>query len=391
MGFNISASSATLIARLTPYGRERLLSGNLNVITKFSLGDSDANYYTSALLGTGEVPNMGGIIGTNGNFSNSTTEGLGIKYPINFNPTTLFKPIKAVSTQIVKTSVKFQQVVIGSTGLTTTLINRNNTSASSTNLFASFGLPITTTDKQYFESLTNSNGGFADTALSGLNQDNAIVIGLDQQYYGEEIDGKSIKLSLGVYDIYGTFQKSNKSVEQQDANFRQQPTTNALKIGNPIVMLFSDSIQKPNNESGKSWSTGYAQLKPFSVGGKNQFNYITTTSLSQVKDKAVGVAYLDKGFMVITDPTIVAAASASTPTLTFRSVSTDVVQNITCIKDNNEFVSSRNSTFSNGDIIRMTELGLYDVNDRLIALAKSDRQLELAPYDFLAFSVKISV
>lgn len=44
MGFIPNATTTTLTAKLTPIGRQLLRSTNNNLITKFSLGDSDANY-----------------------------------------------------------------------------------------------------------------------------------------------------------------------------------------------------------------------------------------------------------------------------------------------------------------------------------------------------------
>ena len=45
MGYIASSSTTTVTARLTPYGRKKLLStSNSDIISSFALGDSDANY-----------------------------------------------------------------------------------------------------------------------------------------------------------------------------------------------------------------------------------------------------------------------------------------------------------------------------------------------------------
>ena len=66
MGFVGTASTLSLTAKMTPYGKKLLLSQPAStVIKKFTLGDSDANYYTSVMLATGEVPEMSGDYNTN--------------------------------------------------------------------------------------------------------------------------------------------------------------------------------------------------------------------------------------------------------------------------------------------------------------------------------------
>jgi len=395
MGFNTSATSVTLIARLTPFGRERLLSGDINVIRKFSIGDSDANYRTSEPLITGEVPNIGGLIGGDYSFTNSSTNGLKIKFPVSYNIGQTFKPIEQSSFSVDSEVVKLGRVTLTGSGITQNVLVRTNTTESLTNLFASFGLPITDTDKAYFDGLTNANGGYSDTSLSGFNEDNVLLIGIDQNYFGEQIDGKSIKITLdnGVlsYDIYSTYQKSNLTTDNQDAKYRESSTTNLRKIGDPIVALFCDDIQRPNNDPAKSWATGYGEAKPFSVGNKIQFNYIAAPSLSQIVDKSVGACYLDKGFIVITDPTLVSTFSGEAITVSYNSIATEVFQSISCIKERNEFTKSVNPTYINTDIIRMSELGLYDGNDNLIAIAKPDRHIELPSIGFSVLSVKLMV
>ena len=67
MGFVGSASTLSLTAKMTPYGKSLLLSQPASaIIKKFSLGDSDANYYTSVALTTGQVPEISGDYNTNG-------------------------------------------------------------------------------------------------------------------------------------------------------------------------------------------------------------------------------------------------------------------------------------------------------------------------------------
>jgi hypothetical protein len=51
-----TAATQTLIAKLTPLGRQLLVTSNNTLITSFSLGDSDANYNALLPLTTGQIP-----------------------------------------------------------------------------------------------------------------------------------------------------------------------------------------------------------------------------------------------------------------------------------------------------------------------------------------------
>jgi high-affinity K+ transport system ATPase subunit B len=62
MGYNTTAATQTLIAKLTPLGRQLLVTSNNTLITSFSLGDSDANYNALLPLLLGKYQQNLGII-----------------------------------------------------------------------------------------------------------------------------------------------------------------------------------------------------------------------------------------------------------------------------------------------------------------------------------------
>lgn len=400
MGFNTTATTNTLIARLTPYGRQRLLVNDINIITKFSIGDSDANYYTDEPLVSGEVPNIGGTL-TNGSLpTNSSCNDSEIRNKISVTPSGgKYKNIEPTSYMVTTDTIKLGSTTVSGSLLSQNILDRNLISGSAssiTNLFKTFGLPITDINKQYYTTILDANGGYANTSLSGMNQDKVLVIGIPEDKYGEMIDGKSIKVSLtssgGTYNIYGTYQKSGLTTQQQDNQYKESINSNILNIGNPVTVLFSDEVKRPNGDATKSWGSGYGINKPFTVGGKEFFRNKDNNGLSVTADTIVGMAYLDKGFVVITDPDIVNGFTiGSSVSITFDSIVTEVSQNITCVLDRNEFGVSNNDTFSIGDIVRVTELGLYDDSNRLIAIAKTDKQIDLPSAVFSALSIKIIV
>ena len=398
MGYINTATTTTLTAKLTPLGRKKLILTNNNLITSFSLGDSDANYYCPLPLISGQVPANGGSIGPTNTTTNSVGENVTIKSVLLVNGTGITK--KAVESQ--SSDVFLSNNQIGVTTATTSyisqkLISQANTNTDPlTNLFYSFSLPITLNDKFKFTGTTFNQGGYLDTALSGLATDNIVVIGIDNSRYGEVLDGKTIKLTiqtyLDTYTIYSTFQNSGQSLKVLDGYISDKAQSTKF-LGDNIALLFCDSIKKPNNDSSLSWSTGWNTTKPFSVNRKQPYNLITDTNINQYADEPVGIAYLDKGLIVLTHPTFVSwfNLTSTATTAIFDSVSTSVTQNITCIVNRGEFGKSTNSTFTAVDTPRVTEVGLYDTDGDLIAIAKMDRQVELNVNEFLALGIKISL
>lgn len=400
MGYNTTASTLTLTAKLTPIGKQRFVSNTSNtLITSFALGDSDANYNVTDLLTTGQVPSESGEIGPNSGTSNSISTTTGIKSFLIFNNSgTIYKLVEAQSSSVTVEQLLNGQVTISGSNLTQNIINRNDYNTDSlVNLFYSFGLPLNASNDTKYTGTTYSNGGYADTALSGLAQTKILAIAINNDTYGEMLDGKQIRMdfatSAGTFNIYSTYQNKGGNVKVEDASFRETSTVTA-GLSQNIAMLFCDSIKTPSDNPSLSWSTGFGLNKPFSLNGKQLYNLQTNTNMGQTADTVVGVAYLDKGFLVLTHPTLVDAytISANTATtVTFDSVSTSVSQNITCIANRGEFGTSTNTTFGVGDSPRISEVGLFDNLGNLIAMAKTDRQISKNVNEFVAIGIKINL
>lgn len=403
MGFNNLTPSINLVAKLTPFGRQRLVSTNTALISSFSLGDSDANYNATYALTSGQVPALGGDIGPLNSIGNGVTSNTKIKSLlfVNNNGVTK-KAVEKNSINIISETLYNGLVTVSGTSLTKLSVDRENFDTDSfVNLFYSFGLPLNSKDDTTFTGITNALGGYGDTAYSALSASKIAVFAINNSNYGEMIDGKSIKFNLlttgGTYTIYSTFEKKSISTKSEDVNTRDT-STNASVINNNIAFLFSDSISTPNGNPSLSWATGWDTNKPFSINGKQFFNFQTNTNMGVTADTLVGVAYLDKGILVITNPTIVNNFINSPTTgittgssVTFNSISTDVYQNITCIADRGEFGVSTNPTIGSGDSPRISEVGLYDNSGNLIAFAKTDRHIMKNVNEFLALGIKISL
>ena len=400
MGFNSTASTITLTAKLTPLGRQKLVSTNNALIKTFSLGDSDANYNMDLTLESGQVPGINGNIGFANTVSNSTPRAIGLSTYLIANPSgAISKPVSSQSVNIITENGVLGSTVVSGTNLTMNYIDRANFLIDPlVNLFYSFGLSTSSNDDTTFTGTTYINGGLSDTALSGLGSSKIVVIGVDNSKYGELMDGKTVKVELptsaGTYTIYSTFLGGLTPLHELDARFTDTAAVTG-PFGFNVAPMFCDTIKKPNGGNASlSWGTGYGLQKPFSVNGKQTYNLQTNNNLSLTADTAVGMAYLDKGFIVITDPTIVNDydyATSSAATVTVDSVSTSVTQMITCIADRGEFGGTTNLTFGAGDVPRISEVALYDELGNMIAYGKTDRQITKNVNQFLALSVNITI
>ena len=398
MGYNTSSVNLNLTAKLTPLGRQKIITTDNSLITYFSLGDSDANYNAALPLLSGQVPTNSGNVGATSSSSNSVGPNTSIKSNLIVNSAGgTIKFVETQSSGITLTYVPLGLNTVTNNNLTQNVINRNNVNTDPlVNLYYSFNLSLNSTTDNNLTGVTSTYGGYSDTALSGLAVTNILAIAINNSQYGEMLDGKSIKAVLSTsagtsYTIYSTFENINQSLATQDANY-VDPSTDASLFGN-VAFLVSDDIMKPNGGNPTlSWSTGFNTIKPFSVNGKSLLNRQTNTNLNLTADTIVGIAYLDKGILVITHPAIVNNFSAVTATtVSFGSVSTVVQQNITCLANRGEFGTSTNPTFTISDSPRITEVGLYDASNNLIAIAKTDRQLVKKINDFFALSINLTI
>jgi hypothetical protein len=168
-----------------------------------------------------------------------------------------------------------------------------------------------------------------------------LVMEIQPNQYGEIIDGKSLKITLpywsgtttsstkqylGIYDswagspktieLYGTYNKSgliagydlDTTTSEKDLTVKDlgqkidlsQPVSN---YQSNVCLLFSDTFGKPYENPTGSWSDGHLDV----IDGVRVFNTTTRAKslYDNLNDTCVGIAYLDKGFIVITHPQIV--------------------------------------------------------------------------------------
>jgi hypothetical protein len=433
MGFQASATSVTIRARLTKLGRQKLIENSNTVFSHFMLGDSDANYYTSEVLPTGTIPtNSGNIAFISGSTSDNIADGVGVNSKLyrTISPATL-KPKQNGSSTLIPTLRLLGETTVSGDNVSYVAISKSATTSEFTNLFKSLSLPLSTANIYTFAQEVSSNGGWADTPFSGLGVSNVLLSVINSDQYGELIDGKSIKVTLPVYTgyttggtptgattytLYSTFPKTSWPNTVLDYWYKDDGDTPVDLFGNRInvAYLVSDDIQKPNDDVTKSWSTGYDSYKPFSQGNKETINTIAVPSTGINSDRIAGIAYLDKGILAITDQTIVNNIatnfsgdsttntindglglyyySAGTYNTVIDSIQNDLVQDIVCIADKGEFYNTQNTTFNINDNVRISEIAITDgTQNNILAIGKTDRHIIKTKNEMIIFNVQIVI
>lgn len=437
MGFIDKNSTKGLTAYLTQRGRELLLTGDKDEIVGkyFLLGDSDRNYTVSThqMIKSMPVPDL---TGDKSDSVYSLASNIEIKHWVG-----TYKELEQSSASFEKKLVYTETPDVSGVNLNFMKSSRIDVNADESilgNLYSTFNLPITSEDKTQFTS-----GKFLNTALSHLNKDNVVVIEIPKNYYGELIDGKSVKLRLpqttGYVDIYSSFFKHslldtmgdvvysdlNEYSKQFGGRYNVAILPGQHGASNPvagyssnIAYLFCDAVQKPRNVSTNTWANNgiyFNTQKNVPSGKANKFyaNYDTNDG---VVDKPVGIIYLDKGFIVLTDETLISKMPAGTArtiagttipnfyypsvaNLSFESFNTEFIQHAVCICLPNEFYTSNNPTFveqngANNDKnapVAITEVGIFNKNYEMIAIAKSNAPIAKDKISVLSFDISIRV
>lgn len=366
-------------------------------------------------------------------------------------PSSFFKPV--TSTISTRQESSTLQTLNGS-GLTYTLCNRLDTTSKNANYFMSFNLPVT-----YSALASGSTLALSNPEILQINVDNAVIVPIPREYYNELIDGRSITFS--VPQISGATGISAKTIVSSTYTTLQKKENNIF-LGANLAFLFCDAINLPytgtsnggtsSHSANSTWNTSlytnrpaavpysdlvpavdvYSDKRPF---GTTNFatpvtsTYPTNTNQGYNYDIPVGYVSLDKGFMVLTHPSIVNNipwtlgwqlgsntynslsgitdiyfTGTSTSTASFYDIDINFKTAAVCIGLPNEFYFSNNPSwdltkntdeFNNGtnnfDSLYITEIGLYNKNNELIAIAKLSEPVEKTYTNLLTFNLDIDV
>ena len=387
--------------------------------------------------------------------------------------------------------------IVSGQNLTFTMIqNDPNNGRPFSNLFSSFKLP-------YISGLSGATWPFQGAAapFSALNQYQVLVIQIAKDTYGELIDGRTINLVIPTGQTDGTTTSipSGITITSSYIGAGVQPTlpydnsVYAAHFGHPqyggvnftpgespgtnIAFLFCDNIKPPQSPGAgqTTWTAGTPisdwaydagttpSQAPAGYNGGNPDYYQLDQSwslatpkalASVVEDTPVGIAYLDKGFCVITDQRLIdtlllsgmtsyifsgdtgnygntgsifgftgnksnvteGAYTASTSArCEFYSFEKEWLLQVNAVASQNEFFTTENFSAAptgdggaGGSAVQgqqgvycldcqantqnysafITEVGLYDSMENLIAIAKPDRPVEKAKMTDQTFTLR---
>jgi len=338
------------------------------------------------------------------------------------------------------------------------------------NYFNSFNLP-SSQDMMPSGSTTS----LENPHLYQLNVNEIVIIPIGRDSYNDFVDGRS--LTLTVPQTGG----SGKTVVSTTYSMFDKKQDNIL-LGSNIAFLFSDDVNLPysgtsadgaiDNSAHATWNpSSYLNRFPAAAyqdlesSDKNtdQRAWSTVNRVNSVPesypnindqgynyDIPVGFVSLDRGFVVLTHPSIVdnipwssgtkvhltgaddtpagsvvvdgdntsgleqnivfTASSYSTTvnpsasTLNFREISVDFKTGVLCLAAPGEFYLSTNPTWpqaanlqelengtNNFDSIFVSQVGLYNVNQELIAVAKMSEPIEKKYTNIITFTLDIDV
>ena len=218
------------------------------------------------------------------------------------------------------------------------------------------------------------------------------------------------------------------------SSFRTRVNVTGARISNTIngdqtVGFLSQKYTAQSNSFWNKWEitnkypyTQYASGKRFAR---------LTDAESLLIDNPVGIAYLDKGIIVLTDPLLVnnidtalmfddangalpdgtAYAGLATEytgayfpditkaSLTLKSMSTEYIQSYTCLALQDEFYDTDNPTFrlaypqgnTENENVYVTEVGLYNASGELIAIAKTSKPVAKNKINVAVFRLSIKI
>lgn len=366
-------------------------------------------------------------------------------------PSNFHKPVQSLTStrREILTSTTVNPASVPSESLFWSLVTRTDVTDWETNYTTSFNLPF---ERNAFSSASTLSLSYPE--LQHLNVDSFLIASIHPSHYNEMIDGRSVVVNVPnssssiicVSSTYNTLLKSEDNV----------------LLGKNVAFLFSDSINLPytgttdggsiDRSSITSWSASSYLDRPAAVSYQNLQStdinsdsrlwsgvntavhvpqaYPTNTNQGYNYDIPVGFVALDKGFIVITHPTLVTGvtwtvgqiltdgttwstnagglttnvAFSANSNVSFYDIDVEFKTTVVTTALPGEFYFSNNPTWdyesnlseyqlgsNNFTTTYVTEIGLYNRNNELIAIAKLDRPKEKGYTGVLTFSLQIDV
>lgn len=311
--------------------------------------------------------------------------------------------------------------------------NNNNSNISylfSNNIRKPVGSPILTV-------IYNNQVGLTVTGLttlSGTVNSNDIIY-ISTSGGTDSRDGET-KVTFGLDSLQGVELEVNKFITIDTylgGPFNITVNKKRVSIPSPTIpiVIYKITFQTTGNwdqytstNKFKNNPTDYTQKKYAVFSG-------IETSLGPIPiyDQPVGIAYLDKGFAVITDTTLVEGfiyssatssgfnnissgspyngdinftkvyfSSSTQSTCSFNSVTTEFSQNILCIGMQNEFFGTTNATYEDAydenttnKPVFINSVGLYNKFGELIGIAKISEPIQKTEYNIIPMNIKLKI
>lgn len=344
---------------------------------------------------------------------------------------------------------------INGSGLTYTYCDRTDLTSKEANYFVSFRLPFNQSKLATTSNLSLQNPEMQQLNVDNivispipLGSYNELIDGRSITFNVPQLSGaSSISAITVVSSTYSQLTKSQDSTLLgnniaflfcDDINLpRTGTTSNGTISGNtrttwnvspfinrPQAHAYSDLAVADINTDQRPWSGVNLAVTVNEV-------YPTNTNQGYNYDIPVGFVALDKGFMVLTHPDIVdnipwtqgqqlhsnianTGSSSGTTNIyfsatsvsnaTFNDIDINFRTSVVCLALPTEFVFSSNLSWNlpynlqeldngtNGfDSVYVTEIGLYNKNNELIAVAKMDRPVEKTYTNLITFNLDIDV
>jgi len=360
-------------------------------------------------------------------------------------PSNFHKPVQSVISTRKETLAPVTVNTASLTGLLWTLVTRTDLTAWETNYTSSFNLPF---ERDAFSSASTLSLAYPE--LQQLNTGSFLLASIHPDHYNEMIDGRSVVLVTpnGVTCLSSTYNVLAKSEDNallgkniaflfaDTINRPYTGTTDGGSVSRATVTSWSASsyLDRPAAVSYQNLQANDVYTDQRTNASINRavvmpYTYPTNTNQGYNYDIPIGFIALDKGFVVITHPAIVTAItwtqgqmvrdtvtnnvggdttnivfSGNGCGITFYDIDVEYKTTVVTTALPGEFYFSSNPTWdfdanlseyqlgsNNYTDTYVTEIGLYNRNDELIAIAKLDRPKLKGYTGVLTFSLQIDV
>jgi hypothetical protein len=393
MGF-VPGITTQIEAFLTTKGAQEIMTNGVGVIKYFAVSDEASNYVASQKLTYNQVFTLGGKLPVDDKYLSVVNDGdLRSKIFVTNSSETYAGFENGVGDIILEESLG--GVVTNSILSVYSYLVDKTVDSYELNWLSDLMLPYGNGDNVAWNTSFNS-GGFLNTAIEDMNTNNFLVFVIDGSQHAY-MDGKSIKMTIPYFStgvtLYGTYLNTNMNKSYYNPLLSDKSQF-LRRFGPNTVLLFSDDVLRPNGgDPSKSWSTGYNfPNAPYTQGNKSLANFNSNGSLN--KDTAVGIAYLDKGVIVIFNPVLYAGYVGRTTndiTLYNRNLTRRTTVNFICDLPINKYYRSSNPTFSLGNPIRISSIGLFNQNKELMAIGRLSSEIEKNIAQRFTFLVKLVI